>query len=471
MVRRARGSDRFPSRRSTAIAFSTLIAVTLVPPLDAGPPPRCSDPGTGWCVARRFAGTIPGGELGFRFGEPLDVDGDGSSDLAAGARFKKDGVYEAGVAGVWSGATGRAIRTWDGPAESGLFGHTVLPVPDLDGDGLADVVIAAPNAHRDGVMQGVVTARSPKTGAEIWRRFGSPGSQFGWDLAIASDRTHDGRVDLFIGAPGVPGRVDLVNGKDGAVVRTFAPRPARTSFGWYVARVDDLDADGAPDLAVGAPPGYTADDPPNGAAYVFSSGSGRELHHWDGTAPGAGFGEMVAALGDLDGDGHGEIVVSAPGSNEQSRSLVGEVRVYSGTSGAELRRWHGTAKGDLYGRMIVGAGDIDGDGIEDLAIGAPWHRRGADDRVGAVELRSGRNGSVVAVLEGDAAESWFGWHIRRAPDPDGRGRLALLIGSVRASVDGVAGVGAVDLWVLRRPGATVTESTNAAPGGATSNTR
>ena len=56
--------------------------------LRAGPRRPAPRPGTGWCVARRIAGTVPGGELGFRFGEPLDVDGDGHADIAAGARFK-----------------------------------------------------------------------------------------------------------------------------------------------------------------------------------------------------------------------------------------------------------------------------------------------------------------------------------------------------------------------------------------------
>ena len=102
--------------------------------------------------------------------------------------------------------------------------------------------------------------------------------------------------------------------------------------------------------------------------------------------------------------------------------------------------------------MVVAAGDLDGDGIDDVAIGAPWHRRGADDKVGRVELRSGKTGDVLSELVGDEALDWFGWHIRRAPDPDGRGRPALLIGSLRHPVDGAAGVGVLDLYVLRRAG-------------------
>jgi hypothetical protein len=56
---------------------------------------------------------------------------------------------------------------------------------------------------------------------------------------------------------------------------------------------------------------------------------------------------------------------------------------------------------------------------------------------------------VLAELFGDEADCWFGWHIRRAPDPDGRCRPALLIGSLRHPVDGARGVGVLDLYVLR----------------------
>ncbi|HEY3189102.1 MAG TPA: hypothetical protein VGJ70_16575, partial [Solirubrobacteraceae bacterium] len=82
--------------------------------------------------------------------------------------------------------------------------------------------------------------------------------------------------------------------------------------------------------------------------------------------------------------------------------------------------------------------------------GAPYHRRGTADRVGRVELRSGRTGAVLSELFGDEADCWFGWHIRRAPDPDGRRRPTLLIDSLRHPVDGKVGVGVLDLYVLRR---------------------
>src|SRR5262249_36734387 len=81
------------------------------------------------------------------------------------ARFKRWHVTQQnGEAAVWSGASGNLIREWDGEWPDALFGHWVLPVPDLSGDGLADVIIAAPHAVVGDRPGGIVVARSPKTG-------------------------------------------------------------------------------------------------------------------------------------------------------------------------------------------------------------------------------------------------------------------------------------------------------------------
>src|SRR4029077_15923322 len=146
-----------------------------------------------WCVARHFPGTIEKGELGFRFGEPLDVDGDGHAAVAAGARFKlHQGTQFNGTAAVWSGADGHLIRDWDGEWPDGLFGHWVMPVPDLSGDGLADLIIAAPHASIDASRRGIVVARSPKTGKELWKRTETESGNLGWDMALAGDQDGDG---------------------------------------------------------------------------------------------------------------------------------------------------------------------------------------------------------------------------------------------------------------------------------------
>src|SRR5262249_23654739 len=154
------------------------------------------------------------------------------------------------------------------------------------------------------------------------------------------------------------------------------------------ARLDDLDGDGRADLAVGAPTATDADGAIAGAVWVLSAANGRELQHWNGTDRRGGFGGVVAAVADLDGDGKGEIGVAARGTEEQTRTVPGELRIYSSATGKELRHWSGRQPGELYGRMVYATGDLDGDGVEDIAIGAPWHRRASADRVGRVELRS-----------------------------------------------------------------------------------
>jgi len=414
--------------------------------------PACPEPGSGWCIARRFAGSIPGGELGFRFGAPLDMDGDGRADVAAGARFKLQGTNQTGMAAVWSGANGNVIRAWDGEIPNGLFGHWAMPIPDLGHDGLADVVIAAPLAAVDDQHHGVLVARSPKTGEELWKHAGGGDENLGWDLALANDQNGDGRVDLFAGAPGgSAGHVYLLSGRDGSLLRTYGPPTGIAGFGWFVARLEDVDGDGHADLAVGA--NWEKDDAGAyvGGAFVISAASGKELQHWKGTTHFSGFGEVVAAAPDVDGDGRGDVAVASPRTNDQTRTHPGEVSLYSASKGTLLRQWSGSQPGELYGRMIFTAGDLDGDGIDDLAIGAPWYRRGDEQRVGRVEFRSAKSGEVLGELFGAGADDWFGWHIRNAPDPDGKGRPALLIGSLRHQVDGQPGVGVIDLYVWRRP--------------------
>ncbi len=421
----------------------------------AAPPasvtPSCSARGTGWCIARRFPGTVAQGELGFRFGEPLDVDGDGRADVAAGARFKLQQTSQSGTAVVWSGRTGGVIRGWDGEWQDGLFGHWVMPIADISGDGLADVIIAAPHAPVGGRMHGIVVARSPKTGKEIWKHEETESENLGWDLTLAGDQDGDGQPDLFVGAPAEDdGRVYLLSGKSGAVLQTYAAPVHSGSFGWWVARLDDLDGDGRADLAVGAPYAQDADGARVGEVWVLSAVTGKVLQHWRGTDRRGAFGSVLAPVADLDGDGKRDLAIAAPATEDQTRSLPGELHVYSTASGKKLRSWSGTQPGELYGRMVVATSDLDGDGVDDVAIGAPWHRREIADRVGRIELRSGRTGDLLAELVGDGPDCWFGWHVRPAPDPGGQGRPALLVDSLRHPVGGELGVGVLDLYVLRR---------------------
>lgn len=399
---------------------------------------------------RRFTGEAPGGELGFRFGSPADMDGDGVADVAAGSRFMtRPGEHQIGQALVWSGASGALVRKWDGVLGAALFGHFVLPVPDLDGDGLADVVVAAPNAVIEDRMHGVISARSPKSGEVIWRMIAEREEILGWHMAPAGDQNADGTGDIFVGAPCKDGgRVHLVSGKDGSTLRSYAAPTNRVSFGWYLSDIDDVDGDAKRDLIVGNLQGPVSPGDPLSEVFLVSSASGAVLQRWKEEDTKRAFGEVVSYVGDLDGDGRPDVAIGSPRTSTERDELAGDVQVFSSSTGREIRRWSGKQGGERYGRMVTSAGDVNGDGVDDVAIGAPHFRDGDRDYVGRAEVRSGRDGAVLAEWVGEQAESWFGWHIRLAPSVDGR--PGLLVGALRQTVGGVVGTGVVD-WVVLGP--------------------
>ena len=318
-----------------------------------------------------------------------------------------------------------------------------MPVPDISGDGLADV------DHRGAARTGRRAHAGHRGGALAQDRRGAlearprPTSEnLGWDLTLAGDQDGDGHTDLFVGAPAEDsGRVYLLSGKDGTVLRTYAPREEGGSFGWYVARLDDLDGDGRADLAVGAP--FARGRRRRAGRRRLGRSrrrAARSCYHWKGTDRRGGFGEVVAAVGDLDGDGKGEIAVAAPATEDQTRTLPGELRIYSGA-----HREGAPALVGQVSRASCSDGWSSAPAISTATASttSPSARPGivARPATGSVVSSSAPGGAatVLAELFGDEADCWFGWHIRRAPDPDGRGRPALLIGSLRHPVDGQAG--------------------------------
>lgn len=377
------------------------------------------------CRIARIGGLTPGGELGFRFGEPLDVDGDGAADLVAGSR--RGGANGHGEAVVWT-RDGRRLAYWGSDHLDGLFGHAALAAPDLDGDGRAGVVVSAPNAVLDGEPRGFVDAYAAD-GRRIWRASGQRFDGFGWHVARAGDLDGDGVGELWVGAPSNPqeGHVYLVSGRDGRIVRAIAGSGVGEQFGWYVVPTGDLDGDGVPDLAVGAPTA-TAGGARRGVVRLISAATGAQLRELAGDLPDHRFGEMLAALDDVDGDGVPDLAVGAPGAR------AGEVHVVSGATGARLRLLAGSDDGELYGRMLATIDDLDGDGAGDLAIGAPWWR----GRDGRVEIRSARTLALLAELRGGEG-GWLGWHIARAEGPG--------IAVSQLHLDG--DTGAIELHVFR----------------------
>jgi len=197
------------------------------------------------------------------------------------------------------------------------------------------------------------------------------------------------------------------------VIHEIEGETAGEEFGWVARAVGDLDADGVVDFAATAPGRGGG----AGRVSAWSSRTGRMLFSADGKR-GDRLGNSVAPAGDVDGDGVGDVVVGAPGGTDRP----GYALVLSGKSGALLLRLDGEAAGDQFGLGVCGAGDLDGDGRAEIAVSA-WRSDGpggAAPDAGAVTVHAGRGGGVLLRLRGERAGDLFGSGLDSAPSSEGR---------------------------------------------------
>ena len=265
------------------------------------------------------------------------------------------------------------------------------------------------------------------------------GDRFGWAVCSAGDTDGDGIDDWLFGSPFSDqngtnsGSVRLVSGADGTSRFTLHGVAPMDLFGYSLACAGDVDGDGFSDLVIGA---YGNDDfgPEAGTAYVFSGQSGALLHELSGGEAYENNGISVAGAGDVDGDGLDDVLVGAWGS-DLAGSNAGAARVFSGADGSLLRLLLGEAELDLFGVAVCGLGDVDGDGRADLAVGAKWNDQ-AGSGAGSVHVFSGADGSPLFILRGAASGDSFGSSLACAGDIDNDGVNDLIVGALGADAPG-----------------------------------
>ena len=180
----------------------------------------------------------------------------------------------------------RILGEWRGEAPGGQFGWIARNVGDLDGDGRADFAASAPTDSRRAENGGSVDAYSSVTGELLWRVSGDEGAQLGLGLEAAGDVDGDGVPDVLAAEPPLD-RVLVLSGRDGAELLRLEPEGADEAFGTQVSDLGDVNGDGHADLLIGAPQSDAGGEDA-GRLYVMSGTDGAVLWSAVGEAPGSG---------------------------------------------------------------------------------------------------------------------------------------------------------------------------------------
>ncbi|MCB0018350.1 MAG: FG-GAP repeat protein [Anaerolineales bacterium] len=404
-----------------------------------------------------------------------DIDNNGYVDVIVGAPFYDTGAADAGAVFIYhNDAAGLPITPTliiSGTNIGGWFGRSVAGAGNVNGDEYADIVIGAPGElnlsglARVGVTHVYLGSASGISLTSGVRSFGAAnGNLFGYSVAGAGDVDFDGYDDIVVGSPG-----SQVNGQSEGSIHLFYGSISGTAavadwsfhcqqlgcdLGVSVSGAGNVNGDDYADFVAGAIhfdsnhvyPGGAYDE---GAALVFhgsSAGPGStpdQVLQPGVTDSQSGF--AVAGIGDVNGDGFDDIGIGAPGA----AGITSTVYVYHGSSSPSggTPAWSATGvfTNSSLGFAVAPAGDIDGDGFDDLIVGDN-QIKGLEGPGAAYVFRGTPYSLETAAawqVIGEGDGYWLGGSVAGAMDLNNDGYDDVLVGSPQYGEDPYPGLGEV----------------------------
>ena len=470
----------------------------------------------------RLDGATVGDRSGFAVSAVGDVNGDGVDDLVIGAPYTSANGVNSGSSYIVFGSSsafgfgndplvtlsslnGNTGFRLDGGTTGDRSGFAVSAAGDINHDGIDDVIIGARSTDHNGSDSGssyvvfgsssafssVIDLSSLDGSTGFRLDGGTTGDQSGYSVSAAGDINGDGIDDMLIGAF----RTDQNGGDSGSSYVVFGSSSAfdavtnlsslngnsgfrldggttGDNFGFSVSSAGDINDDGIDDVMIGAR-GADHNGSFSGSSYVVfgssspfsavvgaSSLNGSTGFRLDGFTTGDQFGYSVSDAGDVNGDGIDDVIIGARsadhnGSDSGSsyvvfgkKSAFNPVIDLSSLNGNTGFRLDGDSTDDYSGFAVSAVGDINGDGIDDLMIGAPFADPnglysgssylvfGSRSLFNAVIDLSGLNGSTGFRLDGGTTDDQSGFAVSAAGDINNDGIDDLLIGALFADPNG-----------------------------------
>ena len=384
-----------------------------------------------------FQSTVFNGEannnyLGYSVSSAGDVNGDGFDDILVGAYGYSSNKGRAYIyyGGTILNTVADVVMTGQLPGNK--FGYSVSSAGDVNGDGYSDVIIGATGFNTNEGRVYIYLGGVSMNNVADFNFTGSTGDIFGTSVSSAGDVNNDGYDDVIIGASGYFGNTGytiIYYGGDpmNVVADVFiAGGAAGNNFGYSVSDAGDVNNDGFDDVVVGA----YAYNSTVGRAYLYFGGSPmNDVADVTYTGPSSSlwFGVSVSGAGDVNGDGFDDVIVGAMRySSYKGRSYI----FYGGSTPNNTAdvTLTGEASSNYFGNSVSSAGDINDDGYDDVIIGA----YGNSSFAGRAYIFFGgmvMNDTADVTISGEASGNFFGYSVSNAGDVNGNGFPDLLAGA------------------------------------------